>query len=44
MMDALDCVDLVRHGMVRFRVPGGPVVYTDPFQLEKAPTTRTSSW
>ena len=30
MMDALDCVDLVRHGMVRFRVPGGPVVYTDP--------------
>ena len=37
MMDALDCVDLVRHGMVRFRVPGGPVVYTDPFQLEKAP-------
>lgn len=37
MMDALDCVDLVRHGMVRFRVPGGPVVYVDPFQLEKAP-------
>ena len=27
MMDALACVDLVRHGMVRFRVPGGPVVY-----------------
>lgn len=37
MMDALACVDLVRHGMVRFRVPGGPVVYVDPFQLEKAP-------
>lgn len=36
-MDALDFVDLVRHGMVRFRLPDGPVVYVDPFQLEKAP-------
>lgn len=35
-MDALDFVDLVRHGMVRFRLPDGPVVYVDPFQLEKA--------
>lgn len=36
-MDALAFVDTVRHGMVRFCVPGGPVVYVDPFRLEKAP-------
>lgn len=36
-MDPLQNVSLVRHGTVRFEVEGGPVVYVDPFQLEKEP-------
>ena len=36
-MDPLRNVTLVRHGTVRFEAEDGPVVYVDPFQLEKEP-------